>query len=118
MQVKHPEWQKMLPRRNWCEVAPYEAGDGEADDPRAKGALVRLAPGCLFRVSQFRSRAARRAVAHGLSHRFPGSVWMRHVYQLALGAGLMPMLLPCTAGCPSSPVHQALPTPVECGCQQ
>ena len=61
MQVKHPEWQKMLPRRNWCEVAPYEAEDGKADDPRAKGALVRLAPGGLV----FRSRAARRAVAHG-----------------------------------------------------
>lgn len=47
VQVKHPEWQKMLPRRNWCEVAPYEAGGGAADDPRAKGALVRLAPGGL-----------------------------------------------------------------------
>lgn len=41
--MKHPDWQKILPRRNWCEVAPYAAENGEAD-PRADGALVQPAP--------------------------------------------------------------------------
>ncbi|KAK9838336.1 hypothetical protein WJX81_005496 [Elliptochloris bilobata] len=37
--VKHPDWQKMLPRRNWCEVVPFEDKDGNAD-PRSHNALV------------------------------------------------------------------------------
>lgn len=41
-QVKHPEWEKILPRRNWCEVGPYP--DEDSDDSRSHGALVRPHP--------------------------------------------------------------------------
>ena len=40
MQDKHPDSQKMLARRNWCEVLPFVEEGGAVVDPRSHNALV------------------------------------------------------------------------------
>lgn len=61
MQEKYPDSQKMLARRNWCEVLPFAEEEGAAVDPRSHNALASSQPRsgrcsitlhCLQRVAQ------------------------------------------------------------------
>ena len=44
LQEKHPDSEKMLARRNWCEVLPFVEEAGAAVDPRSHNALASAQP--------------------------------------------------------------------------